>query len=37
MAALAETGIAIQNGVTWVRTHDVLETKQFISVLEEVM
>jgi dihydropteroate synthase len=37
MAALAETGIAIQNGATWVRTHDVLETKQFISVLEEVM
>lgn len=33
-AALAETAIAIQNGATIIRTHDVLVTKKFVKVLE---
>lgn len=34
-AALAETAIAVQKGVTLVRTHDVLQTKKFLTVLEK--
>lgn len=33
-AALAETAVAIQNGARIIRTHDVLQTKKFIAVLE---
>lgn len=36
-ASLAETAIAIQNGATIIRTHDILQTKQFITVLEELI
>ena len=32
--ALAETAIAITNGATHIRTHDVLETKRFIAAYE---
>lgn len=35
--ALAETAIAIINGATYIRTHDVLETKKFMTVLEELI
>lgn len=31
---LAETAIAVQNGAAIIRTHDILETKKFLSVLE---
>lgn len=34
-ASLAETAIAVLNGATIVRTHDVLETKKFLAVIEE--
>lgn len=34
-ASLAETAIAVLNGANIVRTHDVLETKKFLSVLDE--
>jgi dihydropteroate synthase len=36
-ASLAETAIAIINGASIVRTHDVLETKKFIVTLEELI
>lgn len=36
-ASLAETAIAIQNGTTFIRTHDVLQTKKFITVLEKCL
>lgn len=32
-ACLAQTAIAVQNGATIVRTHDVLQTKKFLSLL----
>lgn len=35
-AALAETAMAVINGATIVRTHDVLQTKKFITILEEL-
>lgn len=34
-ASLAETAIALQNGADIIRTHDVLETKKFVTVLEK--
>ncbi len=34
---LAETAIALINGATYIRTHDVLQTKKFISVFEELI
>lgn len=36
-ASLAETSIAVQNGATIVRTHDVLQTKKFLIVLEKFL
>jgi dihydropteroate synthase len=33
-ASLAETAIALQNGATIIRTHDVVETKQFVTMFE---
>lgn len=36
-AALAETAIAVQKGATIIRTHDVLETKKFLTVLEKLI
>lgn len=33
-ASLAATAIAIQNGANIIRTHDVLETKQFVTILD---
>ncbi len=33
-ASLAETAVAVQNGATIIRTHDVLATKKFITVFE---
>ncbi|OGG13073.1 dihydropteroate synthase [Candidatus Gottesmanbacteria bacterium RIFCSPHIGHO2_01_FULL_39_10] len=36
-ASLAETAVAIQNGASIIRTHDVLETKRFITVLESLL
>lgn len=36
-AGLAETAIAIQKGATIVRTHDVLQTKKFLTVLEKFL
>lgn len=36
-AGLAETAVAIINGATLVRTHDVKETKKFLTVLEELL
>ncbi len=33
-AALAETAIAVINGATIIRTHDVSQTKKFVTVLE---
>ncbi len=35
-AGLAEIAIAVLNGVSIVRTHDVLETKNFLAVLDEL-
>ncbi len=35
-AGLAETAFAVLNGVNIVRTHDVLETKKFLAVLDEL-
>lgn len=34
--ALAETAVAVLNGASIVRTHDVLQTKKFLAVLDEV-
>lgn len=36
-AGLAETAIAVQNGAGIIRTHDVLATKKFLAVLEELV
>lgn len=36
-ASLAETAIAVLNGATMVRTHDVLETKKFLAVLDKLL
>ncbi len=36
-AGLAETAIAVQNGATIIRTHDVLQTKKFLTVLEKFL
>lgn len=36
-ASLAETAIAVQNGASIVRTHDVAQTKRFLTVLEELI
>jgi len=36
-AGLAETSIAVQNGATIIRTHDVLQTKKFLTVLEKFL
>lgn len=35
--ALADTAIAVINGASIVRTHDVLQTKKFLAVLEELL
>jgi dihydropteroate synthase len=35
--SLAETAIAIQNGASIIRTHDVKETKKFLAVLEKLI
>ena len=35
--SLAETAIALQNGATIIRTHDIIETKKFITVLEKFL
>ncbi|HEX8932227.1 MAG TPA: dihydropteroate synthase, partial [Patescibacteria group bacterium] len=34
---LAETAIAVQNGATIVRTHDVLATNKFLTVLNKLL
>lgn len=34
-ASLAETAVAVLNGATLVRTHDVLATKKFLTIVEE--
>jgi dihydropteroate synthase len=36
-ASLAETAIAVQNGAGIIRTHDVRETKKFLSILEKFL
>lgn len=36
-ASLAETAIAIQNGVNIIRTHDIMQTKKFLAVLEKFL
>jgi dihydropteroate synthase len=36
-ASLAETAIAIQNGATIIRTHDVWQTKKFVTTFEEFL
>jgi dihydropteroate synthase len=36
-AGLAETAIAVQNGATIIRTHDVLQTKKFLTVFEKFL
>lgn len=35
--ALADTAVAVINGASIVRTHDVLQTKKFLAVLEELV
>ncbi len=35
-ASLAETAVAVLNGVKIVRTHDVLQTKKFLAVLDKL-
>lgn len=35
--ALAETAIAVQKGATIVRTHDILQTKKFLTVFEKFL
>lgn len=35
-ASLAETAIAVLNGASIVRTHDVLETKKFLTVIDRL-
>lgn len=36
-ASLAETAIAVQNGASIVRTHDIIQTKKFLAVLEKFL
>lgn len=36
-ATLAETAIAVQNGADIIRTHDVLQTKKFLTALEKFL
>jgi dihydropteroate synthase len=36
-AGLAETSIAVQNGATIIRIHDILQTKKFLTVLEKFL
>lgn len=36
-ASLAETAIAVQNGATIVRTHDIIQTRKFLAVLERFL
>jgi len=36
-ASLAESAIAVQNGATIVRTHDIIQTKKFLAVLEKLL
>ena len=36
-AGLAETAVAVQNGAGIVRTHDVLATKKFLALFEELI
>ncbi len=36
-AALAETGIAIQNGAHIIRTHDVMQTKRFAATMDVIV
>ena len=33
-ASLAETAVAVINGATIVRTHDVWQTKQFLGIID---
>jgi dihydropteroate synthase len=35
-ASLAETAVAVLNGANIIRTHDVLETKKFLVILDEL-
>ncbi len=35
-ASLAETAVAVLNGANIIRTHDVLETKRFVSVIHAI-
>lgn len=36
-ASLAETAVAIQNGAGIIRTHDIMQTKKFLAVLEKFL
>ncbi len=36
-AGLAETAIAVQHGVSIIRTHDIIHTKKFLTVLEKLL
>jgi dihydropteroate synthase len=36
-ASLAETAIAVQNGADIIRTHDIMQTKKFLTVLERIV
>jgi len=36
-ASLAETAIAVQNGAGIIRTHDIMQTKKFLAVLEKFL
>ena len=35
--SLAETAIAVQNGADIIRTHDIIQTKKFLTVLEKFL
>src|SRR6185437_10777138 len=36
-ASLAETAISVQQGINIVRTHDIMQTKKFLAVLEKLL
>ena len=36
-ASLAETAVAVMRGASIIRTHDVLQTKKFLTILEELV
>lgn len=36
-ASLAETAIAAQNGANIIRTHDIMQTKKFLTILEKFL